>query len=157
MTEKNLEGLGGWLILVGIAIVLAPIRTIFQMAPLYWNILTSGTWSLVTDATSASYHPLWAPIFVSEVALNLALVAAEIFAIYSYFSKRRIFPSLYMGIIVFSMVFIVADAMFVSFVQPNEPIFDPDTLREFTRSVIAAVIWIPYMLVSKRVKATFVN
>jgi len=42
-------------------------------------------------------------------------------------------------------------------VFPSEPMFDPETIKEFARSLVACVIWVPYMLISKRVKATFVE
>ena len=71
--------------------------------------------------------------------------------------KSRDFPKWYIGIAVFSLVYIVADAFAIKLVLPNEPIFDPDTIKELLRSVIMVVVWVPYMLVSKRVKATFIK
>ena len=35
--------------------------------------------------------------------------------------------------------------------------FDPETTKEFMIALIGGVIWVPYMLVSKRVQATFVE
>ena len=57
----------------------------------------------------------------------------------------------------FTLAFIVLDAYAIKAVLPHEPVFDPDTLKELGRTLIASLVWIPYMLVSKRVKATFVN
>ncbi|WP_163938395.1 DUF2569 family protein [Paraferrimonas sp. SM1919] len=33
--------------------------------------------------------------------------------------------------------------------------WDPNTLKEFIRTIISSAIWLPYLIVSKRVKATF--
>jgi len=49
------------------------------------------------------------------------------------------------------------DAFAIQLVLPDEPVFDTETTRELYRSIISGIIWIPYMLLSKRVKATFVN
>lgn len=59
--EKNLEGLQGWLILVGIGVVVGPLRDIAQVFPLYFKIFRSGDWSVLTTPGSEAYHPAWAP------------------------------------------------------------------------------------------------
>ena len=52
---------------------------------------------------------------------------------------------------------VLLDALAIKMVLPNEPIFDPYTVKELFQSIIAASIWVPYMLISKRVEATFVK
>jgi len=155
--RQDLQGLGGWLILVGIGAVVGPFQLLFIMATLYLPIFSDGTWSALTTAGSEYYNALWAPILVGEIAFNTAMIAASFYLMYLFFSKQRNFPRLYIAIAVVSLVFIPIDAWFVSFVLPGEPMFDPETAKEFARTAVVALIWIPYMLVSKRVKATFVN
>jgi hypothetical protein len=50
-----------------------------------------------------------------------------------------------------NIAFIVVDAWLGSFVITDEPVFDPDTARELGRALVSAVIWVPYIRVSKRV------
>ncbi len=88
---------------------------------------------------------------------NGALVFAWIFVAFLFFSKKKAFPKWYIGMLLFTLVFILVDAMAIKAVLPNEPIFDPETVKELGRTLIASFIWIPYMLVSKRVNATFVK
>jgi 1-acyl-sn-glycerol-3-phosphate acyltransferase len=56
-----------------------------------------------------------------------------------------------------SLIFIPLDAWLVVKVFPGEPMFNSETTKEFARSLITGVIWIPYMLLSKRVRVTFVE
>jgi hypothetical protein len=88
---------------------------------------------------------------------NGALILAWTFMAFLFFSKKRTFPKWYIGIVVFTLFFIVVDALAIKSVLPNEPVFDPDTTKEFSRTLGITLIWVPYMLVSKRVKATFVK
>ncbi len=155
--DERLRGLSGWLILVGVGVVLAPLRMLATFAPIYFPILTDGTWQALTVEGSEAYHPLWAPIIVGELVFNLGLLGASGYLIYLFFSKSYLFPQTYIAIVLVSAVFIPLDAWVVTFVLPDEPMFDPATARDFGRVFVGALIWIPYMLVSRRVKATFVE
>lgn len=94
---------------------------------------------------------------IAEMAINIGLVIAWVVAAILYFSKKKSFPRLYIGLFVFSMVFILADAVATSAVLPRKSVFDQETMQQFGRTLIASLIWIPYMLRSKRVKATFIR
>lgn len=41
--EKNLEGLGGWLALVGLGIIISPLRVIGMVFPTYSEIFSNGS------------------------------------------------------------------------------------------------------------------
>lgn len=128
-----------------------------QFIPLYTEIFNEGYWEVLTTPGSLAYDPLWSPILISEIAVNTGLIIALLYMIFLFFSKKRLFPKYYIGILLFTLVFMVADMLALKVVLPNEPMFDPETTKEFIRSIIGALIWIPYMLVSKRVKATFIQ
>lgn len=91
------------------------------------------------------------------MAINGGLVLAWVFIAFLFFSKKKIFPRWYIGMLLFTLVFILIDALAIKSVLPNEPVFDAETVKELGRSLIATLIWVPYMLISKRVKATFVK
>ncbi len=154
---KTFEGLRGWLILIGIGVILSPLRILIEDLPEYINIFTDGTWEMLTTPGTESYIPFLAPLLLGEILINLGVFIARIYLIYLFFSKRQLFPKFYIGLIVFGIIFLVADSVLVTIILPNQPIFDPETIREWTSLISGAIIWIPYMLVSKRVKATFVQ
>lgn len=151
------QQIGGWLILVAIGIVLSPIRIVFQLFPVYSDLISSGSWATLTTPGFESYHPLWMPILLLELVMNTGLFCAWIYIASLFFKKRKTLPKLYISLLAFTLAFQIGDAWALSLVMPNAPIFDPETTREVARSLSAACIWIPYMLLSKRVKATFVR
>jgi branched-subunit amino acid transport protein len=153
--EKDLEGLGGWLALVGLGIIISPLRIIAQIFPTYSQIFSDGSWEFLTTPGTEAYNPLWKPIILAEIGINCGLVLTWIFIGFLYFSKKKMFPNWYIGTLLFTFAFILFDALAIMAVLPNEPIFDPETAKELGRMAIVAFVWIPYMLVSKRVKATF--
>ncbi len=155
--EKSLEGLSGWLVLVGLGIVITPFKTLYTLLPLYSAMFRDGTWEILTTPGTPAYSPLWSPYIIGEMFFNAVLITATIYAIYLFFNKRREFPRVYIWITAVGFIFIIVDALLIKLVAPQLPVFDPDTLKELARGAIGVCVWIPYMIVSKRVKATFVN
>ena len=138
--EKNLEGIGGWLILVAIGIVVTPIRIVPFIMTTYPEIFSSGAWEALTTQGSEAYSPLWVPIIIGEILINCGLILVWLYMAYKFFTKSKDFPKWYIGIAIFSLLFIIADAFAIKRVLPSEPVFDPDTIKEFMRSLIMVVI-----------------
>jgi uncharacterized protein DUF2569 len=154
---ENLKGLNGWLILVGIGVVLGPVRLLFEVTTLFYPIFTDGTWQLLTNANSEQFIPYFGVLIISEVISNTLIILASLYLIVLFFRKRRAFPTVYITIVLLSFLFILLDAWVVTFIFPEIPMFDSSTLHELGRGAGSLVIWVPYMLVSKRVKATFIE
>jgi hypothetical protein len=152
---ENLDGLGGWLILIGLGIITSPLRIIAMAFPIYYEIFSNGSWEVLTTPGTETYNSLFGLIIIGEILINGALVVAWLFIAFLFFTKKIAFPKWYIGILLFTLAFILLDALTIKLVFPNEPVLDPETLKEFGRSLIVVLIWVPYMLVSKRVKATF--
>lgn len=153
--NSELKGLSGWLLLVAIGVVINPIRLLVTVVPAYKQIFEDGIWEALTTVGSEVYNPYFSSLLVVEIVYNIIILAASIYLVYLFFSKHYLFPKLFIGIVVASLIFIPLDAWLVTQVFPGESMFDPETTNEFMRSLITGVIWIPYMLVSKRVRVTF--
>lgn len=155
--NKVVKGLGGWLILVGIGVVVAPVRLLVTYIPIYKPIFEDGTWEILTSVESEAYHPFWGPLLIGEIVCNSLMFALSLYLIYLFFSKHYLFPRVFIAIVAISLILIPLDAWLVTNIFPEEPMFDPETKKEFFRALLGGLIWVPYMLVSKRVKATFVE
>ncbi|WP_341503939.1 DUF2569 domain-containing protein [Gallaecimonas sp. GXIMD4217] len=155
--KKELKGLGGWLILVGIGVVITPIRLLVVYLPLYLPLFQDGTWAALTTPGSDYYTPYFGALLIGEILFNTAMLLASCCLIYLFFARHHRFPRLYIALNLTALVFIPLDAWLVTQLFPQEPMFDADTAKEFARSLFACLVWVPYMLVSKRVKATFIE
>jgi hypothetical protein len=154
--DEELEGLGGWLIIVGIGIFMSPIVALAKLLPIYSKMFSDGSWKALMTQGTESYHPIWTPFLISEMALNLGFILIFLFIIYLFFSKRAIFPKWYNSVLILYPIFLLFDAIALKFTLPIIPIIDPFTLKQLAIA-LAEMGWIPYLLVSKRVKVTFVN
>ena len=151
------SGLGGWLILVGIGVVVSPFRLLAELGQIYGPFFSDGLYEVLTTPGTDAYHPLWSTIIWGEVIGNVIIMLAAIYLIFMFFGKKALFPKLYIWIAVGSVVFFVLDALLAKIVIPEVPFFDPDTIKGMVNSIITLVIWVPYMMLSKRVRVTFVN
>jgi hypothetical protein len=151
------EGLRGWLALVGLGIVISPFYIIARIFSTYSGVFSNGIWANLTTPGTKAYNPLWAPLLLGEIAIQCGLALVSIYLVFLFFSKKKIFQIWYIGTLLFSMSFVILEALVVNFLFPNIPVFNAETIKTFGSSIIVTLIWVPYMLVSKRVKATFVK
>lgn len=155
--KMEAQQLGGWLILVGIGIVISPFKISLLIYNTYPELFNVDIWRILTSPESAHYNPLWAPFIFTELAINCSLVLVWLVIGYKFFLRRQDFPKWYIGIASFTLVFVFLDALALKLILSDEPLFNENTGTEFIRSLIMVLIWVPYMLLSKRVKATFVR
>ena len=153
VTKEGPVGLGGWLILPIIALIVTPLRGVFHLAS-YSDLL--GSMKSLTAGQSG--------FLVIEFIGNLAvLLILPIILIVLLLGKSTSFPRLFIAWAAVGLAFIVLDiaAAQIFFgdvlAATGQELLDAETMKELFRSIITAAIWIPYMRVSRRVSNTFVN
>jgi hypothetical protein len=151
------EGLGGWLILVCIGLILNPIYVVFLIWTEFLPAFEPETWDLMTNPTSEYYNPYWTPVIIGELVGNAVYLVLSLFLLWLFFTKKRLFPMAFIFMYAYQFAFITLDSYVVSLVFPEIAMFDEEFLKQLGRTSISGLIWITYMCVSKRVKATFVN
>jgi len=151
-----LQGLGGWLILVGFGLCARPLLFGFTILTTV-SSYNSENWQALTHPTSDSYHALWAPLLIFELLANLTLLVYSLLLIVLFFQKRSVFPKL-----MIAFLLIQAGVLMIDYIVSEQIPFVAEhntsaTARPLTTAVSAAIIWTAYFLVSKRVKATFIR
>lgn len=148
-----LEGIGGWLILVAIHHVLRPITFIAGLVVLVPTVFNLEAWRLLTQSGQTAYDPHWAPMLLFELFYNALCLLFSSFLLILFFKKRAVWRRCY---VVFLIVFVLGvglDAYFAQQISAGGGSFSG--VKDLAQVIGAATIWIPYCLVSKRVKATF--
>src|ERR1700734_649551 len=105
-----------------------------------------------------SYHSGMGFALVFELLCQLTLLTWCLFLIVFFFQKRRIFPHWFIIALAFNMFFAVADAIIVQgFLKMSTPQTRMIMVKALMGAIVGCSIWIPYMCISRRVKATFVR
>jgi Protein of unknown function (DUF2569)/Domain of Unknown Function with PDB structure (DUF3857)/Transglutaminase-like superfamily len=150
---ENGESIGGWLILPAIGLVITPLKMLYEHV-IYFRDIT--TWPLVHAPWSATSAIEMAQVLVihAEIVLNAMLICCSIALVIMFFKRRTGIPRLLVGWYILLLVTQVVDGLAVLAVFDAPP--GPDMFQDVTRSFVGACIWVPYFLVSTRVKNTFV-
>ncbi len=156
-TTEEPKGLGGWLILPALGLIVLPIRIGFMLYSDFLPIFQEGYWEVLTDPASESYHHLWAPLIIVETIGNGFFILFDLVLIFLFFTKSHRFPLLFIIFLASNLLFVVGDFFMADLIPAIAEQEDEDSFKEMTRSIVNTAIWIPYFLVSKRVKNTFVK
>lgn len=152
--SARLTGLGGWLILVAIGLVVTPLRLLFLVGWTQRHIFSQDVWEAVTLPGGAAYQEWLGPLIINEVAGNLAVLVLGCWALVLFFRRHRFFPRVFITMSVLGLVLVVCDAVAAHYLITGTD-NTGDTWMEIGRSLMQVCVWVPYMLLSKRVKYTF--
>jgi hypothetical protein len=148
------KGLGGWLILVCLGLIVSALYTVFILATTYWPIFTDGSWELLTTPNSEFYIPGIGSAMKFDIVGGLVIAATAVYLLVLFFRKDKRFPTFYIIFLIASLLYVlISYAWATSIPELNQE--RSESLGDIGRSILAALIWIPYMLKSKRVRATF--
>jgi hypothetical protein len=150
--EKGPKGIGGWLILPLLGLVISPFAGAF------------GVWQTVNET-----FPILNQLLPSQGAFvvgeTIALVVLQVLIppvlLILMFRQSRHFPRFYVALLLVLGVYTVIDLsiawwLFEDFYQSTgTPFWDRETIRALTQAIIGVMIWIPYMMRSRRVRNTF--
>ena len=149
------SGLRGWLILPAIGLIVSPIRTFCSLAGTF-SVYAPDSWHTLTDPSGTAYNGLWAPTLIYEFLTNLTVIVFAILLLLLFFQRRPTFPALYIAFLAFCTITATLDTFLVQLipaVASKTAGFDKVLMQDY----FSCLVWIPYMLISKRVKSTFLR
>jgi len=139
LENKDLAGVGGWLILPAIGTFLWPV--------LLANALFDS-FSLLRQA--ARQVP---DIAIFDVATLSLLFGISLWAIYLFLKRDKRYPAVFSILLGLNLVIVILGAILLT----SHGLSSRSLIPGLFRAAISSGIWIPYMRYSKRVKNTFVN
>jgi hypothetical protein len=148
--HPHLEGLSGWLILVGFGLIISPLLVLSSIVRVNLPALAA-----MQDRLTPSPHPILDLLVFSELIMNSIFIIATLALIYLFFRKDRRFP-------IWMVVYYAAHAVLLALNHLAFALALPNAnlnagRATVVRAFVGACIWIPYLLVSRRVKVTFVR
>ncbi|SDQ85425.1 DUF2569 family protein [Pseudoxanthomonas sp. CF125] len=153
---NELDGLWGWLLLFTGFVILKMVRIGFLILATFLPLFRDGTWQALTSPGSPAYHPLWERVLIFELAGHIVIGAMAMVALALLVVRSSYAPKFSIGLVTASFA-VAAANYFIAAQIPSIP--DQGTgyenLAVLVRATIAMLIWVPYFLVSRRVRATF--
>lgn len=149
--------IGGWLILVAIGLILTTAIVIYGLIfeEAYYD---AYSWSALWSTEGPSGKPMLMLIAL-EMVVNYAFVIYSIVLIIMFFKRRTSVPRLMIILYASTLGFLIFDTVVALSLAPElyTPQENQESLKEIIKGIVKCVIWIPYFILSNRVKETFVE
>lgn len=149
------KGIGGWLILPVIGLIVLPLRLAYSLMTDFLPIFQQGYWELLTVPGTDAYHPLWGPLLTFEIVGNVFFIVFALVLLYLVFTKHPRTPGLFIAFLATNLAFVTGDFFAANLIPAVAAQDDAESVKELARTAIGAMIWIPYFLKSERVRNTF--
>lgn len=147
---RGYQGLGGWMVLPVIGCVLLPLVSLVQIGALFGNLDDMAVVLAVEEGFIG-----WRSYYVLSAFGNGLFTLLGVLQAVLLFRKRTSFPWIFIGL---SAASVTANLMLLG-MEGSLMDFDPETgsEKDVARGVGRLLVWGSYMVMSERVKATFIR
>lgn len=149
--------IGGVLVIVAFGLIVSLLQNLGAVLGNLVPFRKTQVWERLTTPGSLAYHPYWKPVLLFELASSSAILGLNAMALILFFRRQRVFPKvIVVGIPIIFILMLTSH--FLGGLIPavgESPIYSKEVHALIVRFV-ALHVWIPYFIVSERVKKTFV-
>lgn len=151
------EKLRGWLIPIGVGLIFLPFRLALFLMEDIAPAFTPEVWTALTVPGSPAYHPFNAPILWFELAGNVVLLAFSLGIVLAFVLKHRRLPLLAVSFLVAALCFYVVDYLATERLIVAQGLQSSGPVWDLIGAGVLCAILVPYFLLSRRVKKTFLR
>lgn len=149
--------LGGFLIVVAIGLVISFLQ---NLAGLGWSLVPfrGEVWGRLTTPGASAFHPYWKPAILFGIISASVTLALTAISLVLFFRKQRFFPTFVVVAIPVIFVLMLAGHYLEGLVPAIAA--NPDYAKQghvLIVKFVALHVWIPYFVISDRVRRTFVR
>jgi FtsH-binding integral membrane protein len=144
-TDSDLKGIGGWLIVHAVGLGIAPLVSLVAVFT-DLRILNAASYQAGLHA-----RPGLAILILFEASTNVIMFLGLIGLNILFYRTRRSFRRWIIAFLIAAFVVTLCDHLWTMHFLPST------TWTAVAQRLVAALIWVPYFLQSRRVKQTFVN
>ena len=147
------RGIGGWLILPAISVVLNPLFVLAQVVASGY-LFAPETWQLAEQGFIEASHWAWGSFVAFEITGNALTFVFSILLAWVFFARRTSTPRLMVIFLLSSAIFVTVDLVIAIVLVGGGA--ESDDVGGVVGSWIGVAIWVPYFMSSLRVRETFV-
>lgn len=156
--HERFIGLGGWLALFFVGVVIAIIYNAIQLFgyPSTFHEIDSAR-SAAPDFVAAITPALWFEVFQFIVLIGLGVITLNLLIRHKEAAKKTAIIYLIAATVLGGIDYLWASSIFNQYNLSSDAAIKDElqhVANSVGRSIIATCVWVPYFLVSKRVKAT---
>jgi len=150
--ENVQDSIGGWLILLGISLVIGNLASIATLLS-EGSPLNASLWKMVNSSTVGNSTLLFI-ILVLYLVLFAIIIMFNVYTAILFFKKRDLFPQSFLYLNLASFILVMCSYMLVYFSNSVSSFTDVYTARDVWDFIII-IAWSLYIYNSVRVKETF--
>lgn len=152
----GLYGIGGWLYIIAIDLIQMPGSFAVVLYEKYAFTLTDEF--LILSAPGTEFSTQGFILLMNYMIVSLVIfMMLYVYLFFIFIKKKKAFPKLYILIKITYIISTLIIIYMAKSVFPSMDVFDKETIKDIAQEVVTLLIWGSYMLVSRRVQATFIH